>query len=120
MMNFDNFKYNKASLPKDASERIKYIKQLKEEFIEEIKNSETAREYFANYRPDSIEHFIKAYTDKKVHLMGSYEFYSNKYHEKEISELHFYKQAEEMLQIILQKKLFNMQLRWRAGQLEID
>lgn len=119
-MNFEHFKYNKASLPKDAGERLKYLKQLKEEFIEEIKNSETAKEYFANYRPDSIEYFIKAYTDEKVHLLECYEFYSNKYHEKEISELHYYKQAEEMLQLILQKKLFNMQLRWRAGQLEID
>lgn len=120
MMNFEHFKYNKASLPKDAGERLKYLKQLKEEFIEEIKNSETAKEYFANYRPDSIEYFIKAYTDEKVHLLECYEFYSNKYHEKEISELHYYKQAEEMLQLILQKKLFNMQLRWRAGQLEIN
>jgi len=120
MMNFDNFKYNKASLPTDVSERTKFLKQLKEEFIEEIKNSETASAYLANYSPLSIESFIKTYADRKVHLLEYYEYYSRLYHEKEESELHYYKQAEEMLQLILQKKLFNMQLRWRAGQLEID
>jgi len=119
-MNFDHFKYNKASLPSDADERQKLFKQLEQEFYEELKNSETAKEYFANYRLDSIENFIKTYASRKVHLLQCYEFYSNEYHEKEITELDYQKQAEEMLQMILQKKLFNMQLRWRAGQLVID
>lgn len=119
-MNFEHFKYNRASLPADANERQEYIKKLKQEFSDEIKNSETATEYFAKYQPNSIENFIKTYTEKKVHLLECYEFYSHQYYEKENSELHYYKNAEEMLQLILQKKLFNMQLRWRAGQLEID
>jgi hypothetical protein len=120
MINFDHFKYNKASLPTDADERQKFFKQLEHEFYEEVKNSETAGAYFANYRPDSIDNFIKTYATRKVHLLQCYEFYSDEYHEKEISELNYQKKAEEMLQSILQKKLFNMQLRWRAGQLVID
>ena len=120
MINFDHFKYNKASLPADADERQKFYKQLEHEFYEEVKNSETAREYFANYRPDSIENFMKSYATRKVHLLQCYEFYSDEYHEKEISELSYQRNAEEMLELILQKKLFNMQLRWRAGQLVID
>ena len=120
MINFDHFKYNKASLPTDAAERQKLFKQLEQEFYEEVKNSETAKAYFANYRPDSIEEFMKTYATRKVHLSQCYEFYSGEYHEKEISELNYQRNAEEMLQLILQKKLFNMQLRWRAGQLAID
>lgn len=120
MLNFDNFKYNKALLPTNADERQQYFKQLEQEFYEELKNSETAREYFKNYRDDSIEDFIKAYASRKIHLIQCYEFYSNKYHEKEVSELNYQTKAEEMLQLILQKKLFNMQLRWRAGQLNIE
>jgi hypothetical protein len=120
MINFDHFKYNKASLPTDANEKQKFFKQLEQEFYEEVKNSETAREYFASYRPDSIESFIKTYVTRKMHLLQCYEFYSGEYHEKEISELNYQRKAEEMLQLILQKKLFNMQLRWRAGQLVID
>lgn len=118
-MNFDHFKYNRASLPKDVNERQNFFTQLEQEFCEEIKNSETAREYFANYRPDSIETFIKSYVSRKVHLLQCYEYYSGIYHEKENSELDYYKKAEEILGVILQKKLFNLQLQWRAGQLVI-
>lgn len=119
-MNFDHFKYNRASLPKDVNERQNFFTQLEQEFCEEIKNSETAREYFSNYRPDSIENFIKSYASRKVHLLQCYEYYSGIYHEKENSELDYYKKAEEILEVILQKKLFNLQLQWRAGQLVID
>ncbi len=120
MINFEHFKYNRASLPKDATERQNFFTQLEQEFCEEIKNSETAREYFANYRPDSIETFIKSYASRKVHLLQCYDYYSGIYHEKENSELDYYKKAEEILEVILQKKLFNLQLQWRAGQLGID
>jgi len=119
-MNFDDFKYNKASIPTDAFEKQKYIKQLEERFYEEIGNSEAAKAYFSNYRADSIESFKKTYASRKAHLVQCQEYYLEEYHEKEISELSFQKKAEEMLGLILQKKLFNMQLRWRASQLEID
>lgn len=120
MLDFDHFRYNRASLPTDADERKKYYKQLEKEFYEELKNSETAKTYFVKYRQDSVEKFMKAYVQRKLHLVQCYEFYADKYHEKEISELGYQKKAEEMLQLILQKKLFNMQLRWRAGLLVID
>lgn len=119
-MNFDDFEYNRALIPTDAFERQKYLKQLEEHFYEEIKNSEEANAYFANYRPDSIESFKKSYASKKAHLVQCQNYYLEAYHEKEISELSFQKKAEEMLGLILQKKFFNMQLRWRASQLEID
>jgi hypothetical protein len=120
MINFDDFKHNLASLPVDALEKQKYLKQLEECFYNELKSSETAQAYFNNYRPDCIETFIKTYATRKVHLVQCQEFYSGHYHEKEISELHFQKKAGEMLELILQKKMFNLQLRWRAGQLVID
>lgn len=120
MINFDNFEYNHALISTDAFEKQKYLKQLEEHFYEEIKNSDEANAYFANYRPDSIENFRKTYVSRKAHLVQCQHYYAEKYHEKEISELSFQKKAEEMLGLILQKKFFNMQLRWRAGQLEID
>jgi len=120
MINFKDFKYNKASIPVDAVEKLKYFKQLEESFAEEIKNSEIAKEYFSNYRPEGIESFIKIYTSRKVLLVQCQDYYSTVYHEKELSELGFQKKAEDMLKLILQKKLFNIQLRWRAGQIEID
>lgn len=120
MINFDDFKYNKASIPVDVVEKQKYLKQLEDCFYDELKNSEAAKAYFSNYQPDSIENFMRNYATRKIHLIQCQEFYSGEYHEKEISELDFQKKAEEMLGLILQKKLFNIQLRWRAGQLVID
>ena len=120
MIDFDQFKYNKTLLPKDEHEKREFFKQLEQQFYEEIKNSDTAKEYFANYSQSSVESFMKLYASKKAHLSQCYQFYAEAYHEKELSELHFQKKAEDMLTFILQKKLFNMQLRWRAGQLEID
>lgn len=120
MINFDHFTYHKSSLPKDEQEKKEFFKRLEHQFYEEIKGSDTAKEHFKNYNPDSIESFIKSYVSKKAHLAQCYEFYANEYHEKENFELYFQKKAEDMLILILQKKLFNMQLLWRAGQLEID
>lgn len=120
MIDFDNFQYNKATIPTDANEKQEFFKHLEQQFYEEIKNSEAAKKYFSNYQPNSVDNFIKSYATKKVHLSQYYQFYVDKYHEKEISELSFQKQAEDVLKIILQKKMFDMQLRWRAGQLEID
>jgi hypothetical protein len=42
------------------------------------------------------------------------------YLERETTDLNYQKKAENMLMAILQKKLFNMQLLWRAGKLDID
>ena len=120
MINFDQFSYNKSTFPADEFERKQFFKKLEQTFYEEIKSSAVAKEYFSNYSDYSVESFVKTYASRKSHLVQCYEFYSGAYHEKEISELKFQKSAEEMLGLILQKKLFNMQLLWRAGQLEIE
>ncbi len=119
-MNFDHFIYNKAALPSDENEKREFFEQLEQQFCEELKNSETAQEYFKNYSPYSVESFIKFYASKKAMLSQYYQFYADTYHEKENLELHFQKKAEDMFCLILQKKLFNLQLQWRAGQLDID
>ena len=120
MINFDHFTYNKSTFPVDESEKKDFFQKLEQQFQEEIKNSEVAKEYFRNYSEHSVESFVKSYASRKLQLVHFYDFYANAYHEKEITELSFQKKAEDMLSLILQKKLFNMQLLWRAGQLEID
>jgi hypothetical protein len=120
MLNFDRFIYNRTTLPKDELEKKKFFENLEQQFYEEIKNSEFAQEYFKSYHPNTIDSFVKRYAYKKTHLAQCYTFYSNRYYEKEVSELKFQEKAADMLEIILQKKLFNMQLLWRAGQLGID
>jgi hypothetical protein len=120
MLDFDRFAYHTSALPKDESEKKEFFKKLEEQFQEELKNSEHAQEYFSKYNPSNIESFIKSYASRKVHLTQCYRYYANAYHQKEISELEFQAKAEHALEIILQKKLFDIQIRWRAGQLQID
>ncbi len=120
MLDFDHFAYNRTILPTDDIERREFFKKLEQQFHEEIKNSELAQEYFSRYNQLHIDSFIKLYASRKAHLVQCYKFYANEYHEKEISELNFQEKAENMLAAILQKKLFDMQLKWRAGKLEID
>jgi len=119
MINFDDFIYNKARIPADAKEKTEFFKNLEQQFQDEIANSDAAKEYFKQYNPGSINNFINSVVRQKISLAQSYEYYERLYNEKETLELGFQNRAEELLELILQKKLFNMQLQWRAGKLNI-
>lgn len=120
MKNFDHFTYNKASIPTDAGEKIEFFRALEQEFLSELINSSKAKDYLKDYSDASIDSFLKSYASKKTHLVQCYEFYQQMYQEKETADLGYQKKAEDMLMAILQKKLFNMQILWRAGKLKID
>lgn len=120
MLDFDHFAFHTSVLPGDDSEKKEFFKKLEVQFQEEIKNSELAQEYFSEYNPVNVDQFIKSYSSRKVHLTQCYKFYADEYHHKEISELNFQAKAEQALGLILHKKLFDMQLLWRAGKLEIE
>jgi hypothetical protein len=120
MINFDHFAYNKTILPEEANIKTKFFEELEQIFYKELIHSEKAIEYFKNYSSFSIEGFMKSYASKKAHLVQCYEFYQQTYLEKETTDLGYQKKAEDLLMSILQKKLFNMQLLWRAGKLDID
>lgn len=118
MLNFNNFEYAKLKLPAEAEEKKLLLDDLRRKFISEVKDSETCRNYFGKYDPDSIEEFIVEYANTKTELIGSYEFYMKLYNEDENEE--FLQNARFVLNCILQKKLFNLQLQWRAEQIKIE
>ncbi len=118
-MPFDNFKYNESSIPEDENEKKEFFNQLEKEFYNEIESSPKAKKYFEKFNSDSIDFFIRRYADSKVDLIKRREFYTDNYQRKEDHELHFHQMAEQMLHLILQKKLFNLQLRWRAEKVTI-
>lgn len=120
MVGFDDFEYNKELFPKDEEENRLYFKQLQTKFIEEINNSEKAKEFFKKYREDSIESFVKYYVHHKAMLVQYYDYYNRLYEEFEHYDHQYQKKAEHALLAILQKKLFNMQILWRANQLKIN
>lgn len=120
MMNFNNFTFNKSSVPEDQNKKNDFFKDLEQQFYEEIITSKVAQEYFSQYNSNVIDSFIKSYVSKKVHLVQCYEYYERLYLEKETTDLNYQKKAENLLMAILQKKLFNLQLLWRAGKMDID
>ena len=120
MINFDDFIYSKARVPEDVNEKREFFEKLEKQFQDEIANSDAAKEYFKKYNASSINGFIASIARQKVSLAQSYEYYEQLYNETETYELSYQNKAEEMLEIILQKKLFNMQLLWRAGKLNIE
>ncbi len=120
MVGFDDFEYNKELFPKDEDENRLYFKQLNAKFVEEINNSEKAKEFFKNYREDSVGSFVKYYVNHKTMLVQYYDYYNRLYEEFEHYDHKYQKKAEYVLLAILQKKLFNMQILWRANQLKID
>lgn len=120
MINFDDFIYNKARIPDGAKEKKEFFKKLEKQFQDEVENSDAAKEFFKQFTPSSVNIFISSFARQKASLAQAYEYYERLYNEKETMELGFQNKAEEMLEIILQKKLFNMQLLWRAGKLNIE
>ena len=120
MINFKHFTFNKASIPTDANKKTEFFKDLEQNLYTELVNSRRAKEYFKDYSSYSIDSFIKSYASKKAHLAQCYEFYQQAYLENETTDLGYQKNAEDLLMAILQKKLFNIQLLWRAEKLTID
>lgn len=120
MITFDNFIYNKSQVPEDPKEQEEFYNELKQKFTDEINNSEKAQAYFKQFRSYLIESFVKSYVENKILMTKYYENYNYIFLEHEEYELEFHKKAELALHAILQKKLFNMQILWRAEQLQID
>ncbi len=120
MIDFESFTFHKSRLPKEFGEQDAFFKELEKSFYADVRNSENAKAYFEQFNGRHIEYFIESYARKKVELAKSYEYYNEILRQKEDYELIFHKKAENALHAILQKKLFNLQLLWRAGQKQID
>lgn len=120
MIDFKGFTFHKSRLPKEFGDQDAFFKELEKSFCADVRNSENAKAYFEQFNARHIEYFIESYARKKVELAKLYEYYNEILREKEDYELNFHKKAESALHAILQKKLFNLQLLWRAGQKQID
>jgi hypothetical protein len=117
MLNFNNFEYSKVTVPTNADEKKLFLESLKQKFINEIKESETCRNYLSKYSPDSVEKFINYYAGAKSGLIELFDYYMRIYNENDNEE--YLQNAQEVLNCVLQKKLFDLQLQWRAGQINI-
>ncbi|MFH0895038.1 MAG: hypothetical protein V2A54_11445 [Bacteroidota bacterium] len=116
-MNFDNFKYGKDQIPANYIKRKQFFEDLKQTFLTELKQNKTHRFFFKKYDPDTVDYFLLSYAEAKTRLAEHYEYTTDE--ERNSKELKYRSQTEEMLDMIRHKQLFNIQLQWRAGQLDI-
>jgi hypothetical protein len=90
--------------------------KLKKKIIKQISNNKKAKKFFEQYNPISIKSFIESYAGRKVNWL---EWGPNRV-QKEINEkLRFKEAASALIWEIQQKKLFNLQCHWRAGEIEL-
>ena len=116
-MNFDNFVYDKKNVPHDLAESKLFFEERRKEFLEEIKKSDVLTHYFSKYMPATVEAFMLSYAERKAYLAENYEYYANRKYDTK--ELKFREPTERVFDLIRQKKLFNLQLLWRAEKVSI-
>ncbi|NVN94205.1 MAG: hypothetical protein HXX18_02855 [Bacteroidetes bacterium] len=116
-MNFEDFKYHEKNIPASSGQKTLYFENLKNTFYEEIKAAKNKHDYFNQFDQDSVENFMIRYASHKANLAEYYTYYINEsYHNK---ELKYREKTEKVFNLILQKKLWNIQLQWRANLINI-
>lgn len=121
MENQDN---DNSNLDKYTEERVENgiqelleEKELKLKWRKELAENETVQNYFKNYSATSVTYFIDSYLNSKHNWVK----FGNMY--KEIAdrkESQWIDAAHEHLNVILQKKLFDLQCLWRAEQIKLE
>ena len=92
-------------------------KELKIKWRKEIEQNEAIQNYFKGYKQASIDSFIKEYLVHKYLWFRFGDMY------KQLADDHksqWIEIAHDHLEIILQKKLFDIQCLWRAEQIELE
>lgn len=117
MLNFNNFEYRKLVLPTDENEKKTLEATLNEKFINELKTSPECQEFFKNYSHASVEKFMQTYAKTKIEIIEAQERLLKEYEHDDNEE--YLQNARVVLNWILQKKLFNLHLQWRAGAINI-
>lgn len=98
-----------------ATER-RQLAHLVRDTEHELRTNPAYRPYFAGHTPASVEAFIGAYAQRKARyvLHGPDQM---QYSERHAAELHT--EAYQRLWDIQQKKLFDLQCRWRAKEIDL-
>lgn len=115
-MLYEEWPYHPDRLPADKHEREKALEQLQDQFYAEISSDPRAEEFLKAFHPSSAAPFFRHYAFRKRMLVSLSAF---KMQEAETRELRYRDETEDALRAILQKKLFNTELLWRAEQLDI-
>ena len=112
-----NLPYYYKNIPANHKEQKAFLKQMKTEFEKDIENNPQYNVFFEKYEPESIKDFKQSYVEHKVRLLECSSYLIEKHDDK--NDIRFRKETETVIEIIMQKKLFNKQLLWRAEKIKI-
>ncbi len=104
-----------AEARKDIANTKKREKVMKG-IIDSLTNDEKYKDYFKEYSTSSVTIFIESYARIKA---GWLEWGPNNVQRENNEKMRFKEMASAMLWEIQQKKLFNIQCRWRAKEMEL-
>ncbi|MBF9223452.1 hypothetical protein [Hymenobacter ruricola] len=100
----------------NAAEEAERFARQQRDFEHELRTDPRYQPYLAGYEPASVEAFIKHYAAHKVKCLrtgpGMVKF---RFHQV----IEYQESAYERLFDIQQKKLFDLQVRWRAGEIAL-
>jgi len=116
MISFEDFRYGDKQVPAHYAEKKVFFENLRKQFHEELKNSPENKAFLGKYEPKSVDYFLLHYAEMKARLCESYKYYTDELRKKDFKYRH---KTEEAFNLIRQKKLFNIQLQWRAEQVRI-
>jgi hypothetical protein len=108
------------NLSPSARQEIKKITEdeaIMAQWRKEMMASEVVREYLDKYDADSVNSFLDNYLNQKLSWVKYGDMYAKM---KEEEELQFENEAYQYLEMIQQKKLFNLQCEWRAEKVELE
>jgi hypothetical protein len=109
-------KYTQEKVEKGIQDLLEE-KELKIKWRKELEQNEAVQNYFKNYKDSSIDSFVNSYLSYKYLWFKYGDMYKQMTDDNQSQWIEL---AHEHLQIILQKKLFDLQCLWRAEQIKIE
>ena len=116
-MNFDDFKYHKSKVPTNVFEKQTFFENLRQQIIDDLETNPKYQPYFKKFSPESVKTFTFRFAESQISMLSGYDYYLTQ--AQNSKELQYREETETIFKHIKQKKLFNMQLLWRAGNLTL-
>ncbi|RYZ21161.1 MAG: hypothetical protein EOO16_14105 [Chitinophagaceae bacterium] len=117
-MDFTKWAYHPSQLPATHHEKERKLVEIEDLFFDELKGRPDVRawlEQHRHYANDNYESFLRQHVHHKRHLVSLAGYMLGELERP--PELRFSKECAACLEAIQQKKLFDLQLQWRAEQI---
>ncbi len=112
----NNLEQDLPSFKKEELEKLKREEERRKQWRKEMEENTAMQQYFAQFTPESVTSFIDSYFIYKNMWLEYGGMYSKM---MEDNSIQWVSKANEYLEYIQQKKLFDLQCLWRAEKIEL-